>query len=76
MTKKHPQRGSVEKAMGHMKMSDVCVKIHSAEQMRIGSVESRAVRPRTTRVSPNLEARLLSEARSQIYHDEDMIKGS
>lgn len=52
--------------MVRMRTSDVCVRIHSAERMRIGSVESRAVLPRAMRVLPNQEARFLSEAKSEL----------
>jgi hypothetical protein len=39
MTKKR-QRKSVARATVLMKMGDVCVRIHSAGQTRIGSIES------------------------------------
>jgi hypothetical protein len=40
MTKKRHQRGSVARVTVLMKMSDACARIHSAEQTRIGSIES------------------------------------
>jgi hypothetical protein len=62
MTKRRRQRRSVAGVTARMRMSVASVKIHSAGQMRIGSIESRAVRPGSMRASPNQEARLLSEA--------------
>ena len=66
MTKNPRQRGSVARVTVRMKMSDACVKIHSAEQTRIGSIERWAVRPGSMRGSPNQEARLLSEVQSEL----------
>jgi len=40
MTKKRRQRRSVARVTVPMKMSDACVRIHSAGQTRIGSIES------------------------------------
>ena len=49
---------------GHdMKISDDCVRIHSAGQTRIGGINSSAVGLGSMRVSHNQEGRLSSEAR-------------
>lgn len=40
MTRKRRQGRSVARVTVPMKMSDACVRIHSAGQMRIGSIES------------------------------------
>ena len=61
MMKKRRPRRSVARVMGLMRTSDVCVRIHNAGWMKIGSVESRAVHPRPMRVSHNPEARFQSE---------------
>ena len=66
MTKKRRPRRSAAKVTVRMKTSDVCARIRSAGWTRIGSVEIRAVHPRTMRVSPNQEAKLLSEAKSKL----------
>lgn len=55
------QRKSVARVMVPMKMSDACVRIHSAGPTRIRSIESRAVRPGPMHGFPNPEARLLSK---------------
>src|ERR1700741_3357916 len=61
MTMKRRQRRSVARVTVCMKTSDACVKIHSAGQTRIGSIERWAVPLGSMRESPNQEARLLSE---------------
>jgi hypothetical protein len=66
MKKKRLPKRSVVKVIVHMKMSDVYVKIHSAGRTRIGSVENRALHPRSMPVFPNQEARFLSEAKSEL----------
>jgi hypothetical protein len=70
MTKMRPPKRSVARVMVHMKTNDVCARIHNAGQMRIGSIESRAVHPRSMRASPNQEARLLCEVQSELMSDE------